>query len=567
MSESVATSIYHYGHTSFGVTRGETRILIDPITVRLDLDFGLPCSPQWLIENPEGVHAIFISHAHDDHLHPPSMLLFPPEVAVYFLGTCRRTRSLLTDLGFTNTHPVLPGDRIELPGDLSVHIIPAEDSSEGLQQCCILVNTPDVCFLDAVDIKDSAVTREALEPYRGKVDIAFVPAGTSIQWQGSWNQMDTVDAVSFCQWLRPKKVAPCGGALSMSEKPRLGALTRYPSDFGDWQATAIRQLSAEQLLRERPPFRASYASRRLSRCVPLRPASTFRAADGAPPARAVISTLFTGYDPRQPSKRLGRLEADVLKWAGAWAGAERLLQNSEHELQRLIGRCNPPINQTPAAVLAPCTLKHLSGKGEFGLAARLSALTPPPVSGVADLELYFFSMLEAVVENSDGLSPGAARTLRACLWLDRRLFQLKVAHLEMKRLATLADERAGRLADRHLEDLQRTFGQRRPVLGHNQFRVDQDMARLLDGVIAWNSFEGAEISQGICYASPAGVQGIALSRVELLMLDLCDGRPTPEIVAELAGIAGLPRGEVEDALFRFLAHLTRESILLVDWSL
>jgi len=560
MTGKLATHIEHLGHTSFAVTRGNFRLLIDSILVRRELDFGVPTWPQWFYNDLDAVDAVFLSHSHEDHLHPPSMLGLPENVPIFFLESCKTTRKTLTNLGFENLHPFSPGDAVQLLEDIVVHIIPAEPSLEGTVQCCFLINTPDVLMLDAVDILDSTLTREALEAYRGSIDLAFVPAGISLQQQGFWNQMDPVQAVVFCQWLEPAKVAPNGGTVSMARKPQLGRVERYPSGLGNWLSIASRHLRPDQLLRASPPCRLEYESHQLRRCGPFYPASTFQPRGSAPRTSALVTTVFTGYNPQLPTRKLAaRGSFDV----SSWGLVKEVMQNSKAEIQYLLERCEPSVNCTPTAMLAPCTIRHLLKNQAFDLASLLTVSFPTDAS--ADLEFSFFGLAEALLANAWDLTDSLATELQACLWIDRRLLQLKNAQLQLAKLAGIPQEGGEEALAQHTEDLWRTLQYRRPVLGSNHLRLSTQMIPLLDGVVGQLPQNLSEVADCLCSPSPSGIQVAYLPKLDSELLDLCDGRTFPEIVEEYCDRVPMPKVEVEEALFNLLLQLTRASVI-VNWS-
>ncbi|WPB76885.1 MBL fold metallo-hydrolase [Archangium violaceum] len=560
--------IEHFGHTSFSISRGALCILIDPIFVRQDLDFRRPACPRWLTEDLAKFDAIFLSHGHNDHLHPPSLLGFPTDVAIYFLDeaaegcSCdQHPREFLTALGFRNLHPFRPGDVIALAEGVQVHVLPARRSVEGEEQCCFLIETPEVRVFNAVDIQDTPVTRQALEPYRERIDIAFVPTGASVQWQGFWNQMDAVEALAFCEWLQPARVATCGGAVSLSARPRLGTLERYPEEFADWLAMASTRLRPEQLVAQRPPYRLAYEAHRLLRCGPIHPASRFNPGTGARPPSALVTTVFTGYHPSLPTKRCLWPDEDLAHWLGTLDSVREVARNALGDFRYLLKRCAPSINQSPAGLLAPRTLRCLNEAGALDEAARLTSLIPPAPTEPEDLDVSFFSVVDGILGGISGPAEAQLTRLRTCLWLDRGMFHLRVIFLRLRKLAHFEEGAAEALRSEHLASLARTVDRRRPVLGANHLRVRREQVHLLDG-----RPPAPETAEVLCYASPTGVYQRVLSPVETLLLDCCDGRSFAEIVSDVSTALAMPGPEVHAALFTFLSELGRNSAHLIDWS-
>lgn len=561
MHRFAGTYIEHFGHTSFAIARGGLKLLIDPVLVRQELDFRQATCPEWFFGDPAEFDAIIISHGHDDHLHPPTLLGFPEEMPIYYCGGPNDAGRMLGNLGFKNLHRIKSGDVLEFAEDVKVHVVHADPSSEGTEQCCLLVETPDAVVLDAVDIKDSAETRAALEQFRGKVDVAFVPVGASVQWQGYYNQMDSVHAVSFCEWLDPAKIAPCGGTLSFAQKPRIGTIERYPTDFADWLSVAGRSLKPEQLLRQRAPFRLQYSEGELLRCVPVQAASTYRPRNGTPRPQAVVTTFFAGYDPQFASKKLAVRNVDLAAWVKSLDLIREVIANSEPTLRELIRRCDPSLNRTPAATLLPATMRRLVQSGEYDLAAKLTAFVPRAADAQLGLELSFFALAEALVENAPGVSHDLAADLRAALWIDRGKHQLLNVHRDLLKLGRLPEAQAKQLVDEHIEELHGTIDKRRPMLGVNHLWLDAELIPLATGAPRG---EGQEAL--LFYPNLTGVQQLPLSSFEAQLLRLCDGRTFPEITEEFAGQLKVDGPEVEAALFQLLSNLTRQSVLLVDWN-
>jgi L-ascorbate metabolism protein UlaG (beta-lactamase superfamily) len=564
----VQTCIEHFGHTSFAVSRGAQRVLLDPIVVLEELELRQPTCPRWLSAALEPVSAIFLSHGHDDHLHPPSLLGFPEDMAIYFLDesmegcSCElRPHALLPGLGFRNVHPVSPGDVISLGDGLRIHILPARSSGDGEQQCCFLIETPDVLVLNAVDIKDSPQTRQALEPYRGRLDLAFLPTGASVQWQGYWNQLDAVEALDFCEWLKPARVATCGGSVSMTGQAHPYRLERYPHDRADWMATVLTHMPQTQLVPWRPPFRLYYEEHRLDRFSLGLSSRGFPSARGAPRPQAALTTFFTGYHPRQPMRRWGWPASELANWLEPLEAMRELVRHAPEDLRSLLKRCHLSVNRTPAAVLAPRTLHCLVEGEALEVAARLIAVIPSVPEEPADLDLSFFAVAEAVVTNAPGLPAPLLADLQACLWLDRNFFHLQFLSRHLRKVGS-RDARGERLRKEHATLLGDTLARRRPVLSRPySLRVPSEQVRLLQGKPT-----APETAEVLLYATHEGVRQRSLSSLESLLLDWCDGRTCAEIVQEVSAALEVPASEILTAVRLFLTQLTYDSVLVIDWS-
>ena len=562
------TWIEHLGHTSFAVFRGETRLLIDPIVVREDLDFRRPTCPRWYYDDSSKIDGILISHGHNDHLHPPSLLAFPPDTPIYFMDEDPETCSchpdedphhLLPNLGFHDVHPFRPGEVLEFGDDVKVHIVPAQASSEGEEQCCFVVETPDVLLLDAVDIKDDPETRAALEPFRSRLDFAYLPTGAAYQFQGFWNQMDAIEAIELCRWLEPKRVATCGGSVSLSERVRYDSLERYPQDLADWLTTAGDRLPAEQLFRQRPPCLLLFQEHELTRVTPkIRNRFEGRGDDWRP--LAVVAAFFTGYHPETPSKRWTWPGDPLGPWLEGLAPIRDVIANSHTDLRRLLDRCLLEINHTPLARLAPCLLRRAVRAGSLDLAARLTAHIPPAGDAEA-LETSYFAVLHAILQSDEDLSAALRNELETCLWLDRRVFHLTLLAGRLRGLRNVPTELVPGLREQHREELRAHLDQRRPVLDPHPILLSRDQIPLLTDSELEDATHGM-----VAYANTEGVFFLQLTQIQCLILDLCDGRTFAEMTAALSELLGMDPDEVRDAATHCLIDLAERSILMIDWS-
>jgi hypothetical protein len=416
-------------------------------------------------------------------------------------------------------------------------------------------------MLDAVDIKDAPVTRKALSQYCGQIDLAFVPTGASVQWQGFWNQMDQIEALAFCQWLQPAKIASCGGALSLGNIQRLGSLERYPTDWADWLATAGNHVEQEQLLLQRPPFRLMYRSHCLVRCTPITTTSRYLPCDVTFHLQALSTVFFCGYNYRFPTRRLFWPDSTLQDWLGSLQSIREVIYHAYKDLQSLVERCHPTINKTPVGILAPCTLRCLVNGQAFDLAARLSAIVPEIPNDPSDLEISFFSLIEALIGNTFDLPKPLLLDLQTCLWIDRNVFYLWTIHLALQESQNTSTNITNHLLNQHLNDLRKTASLRRPVLSPNHFRLSRKQIHLLTG-----KPPNQNISELLCYAGVQAVYQTALTEIESVLLNFCDGRTVSEIIQDVANTFHVADEDVSEALFKLIERLTKNSILLIDWS-
>ena len=95
---SKGTRLEHFAHTTFRVGRNGSYVLIDPILVHRSPNLREPGSPEWLLPGADGIDVLFVTHAHDDHLHPPTLLGLPRNTQCYAFG--EEAVEQLAGLGF-----------------------------------------------------------------------------------------------------------------------------------------------------------------------------------------------------------------------------------------------------------------------------------------------------------------------------------------------------------------------------------------------------------------------------------------------------------------------------------
>ncbi|HKE14476.1 MAG TPA: hypothetical protein VKB80_06415, partial [Kofleriaceae bacterium] len=448
---------------------------------------------------------------------------------------------------------------VELGPDVRLRAIPAAPSLEGTEQCALLFETPDVVLLDAVDVRDTAELRAALEEHRGRIDLAFLPSAASLQWQGCWNQMDAVGAADLASWLDARLVATCGGALSASGPQQLGILERYPCDRADWQAAAAARLPVERVVWHSPPFELRFVERSARGARPLTLNRVSR--DGHHEVQALVAAFFTGYLPDAPMRLALGGPAGIGEAAAAWAPHRSTLAAASVQVEGLLRRCHPAEHRTFAGVLAPGALRHLARVDAVPVAARLACVVPEPAPDGAAVVEHFFWAAEALLRAEMQRSPAVLRDLLACLAFDRGMALLAREEGQMRQLGNLTPEQLERGADAQVEALRRTMHHRRPVLAPNHVWVDAADIELVTG-----ARPGPEVRALLCCAGATGVHSILLDEIQALILEQCDGRPLPAIARDLAEQLAATPSDMERAVFRVLADLTRTSVHALFWS-
>jgi L-ascorbate metabolism protein UlaG (beta-lactamase superfamily) len=541
--ETRGTEIEHEAHTVFAVRREGVEVAIDP--VRDDR----PLAPD--------LDAVVISHVHDDHLHPPTLLTLPATTPIYCFDEAVERR--LHGLGFTEVVRVRGEDAVELPGSIAVTRVPAAPSLDGVEQCALLVETPDVVMLDGVDIRDSPPTRAALAEHRGQIDVAFLPTGASLQWNGCWNQMDALQAVELASWLDVELVAPCGGTLSSSAAPRLGRLERYPVTRAEWLAVAARHLPTSRILSVAPPVRLHYLSGE-------RVAVRRRVINALPPAAVhlgvplALAAFFSGYDRRSPMLPLrGPTATAVLESRlRSWQGCGTLLVNGVDQLATLIERCHPAENNTAAAVVLRNCLRALHRAEHHGVASEICVILPDP-GDPDEAARQLLDTAEGIIRREIRRGSPLHDALR-CVALDRALAALERERCEMHRRGRPTPVTESDVAA-FVCELRRSAAHRRPVLTPHHLWLDAHDAEPLLGEVA------PEETQALLYhAHPDGVRRMSLGLLEALVLQRCDGRTVEDLAVDIASALGSDVAVARAGVVDILLAVTTASVQLVDWT-
>jgi len=478
-------------------------------------------------------------------------------VYAYGEGTAERASAL----GFRCVSPLDGGTRVQLGDDLEILSIAADTSVDGVSQCAFLVETPWGRMLDAVDVKDSDALREAVSAWRnGGVELAFVPAGGSVQWQGYFNQMDAYESVRFLEWLRPGHAAACGGTLSLHAPPRAGALERYPSGFNDWIACGRVLPEGVELIDWPPPFAVELTGNGHVRVRAGHRQNTTAAANSRPSVSATAATFFTGYKPLAPTIAAGPSGMSGLAGViDAWRPFCETIVSMGGELAGLARRCAATANQTPAGRLAPNALAVLRTAPRSEALERMLALIPQGDVDPDTLEIAFFDLAGACVAADPALDEEVRRKALVALDVDRAVMRIAFEHLAMASKRLLPASAAAEALERQVHALIETLPGRRPRLSPNHVLIERDLLEQI-GRTPPN-----DLAAILVCAAPEKVRELPLTGAELAVLDLLDGRTGAEIVDALCAAAGMDRATVEAALDAFIGRLFRASAQLLTW--
>jgi L-ascorbate metabolism protein UlaG (beta-lactamase superfamily) len=101
--------IEYVGHATVEIAAGGTRLVTDPV-LRTRVANLHRIAPLGSWEELRSPHAVLISHAHMDHLDPPSLRLLAPHTAI----APRHCGRLLRRAGIRDVREVIPGERLRV---------------------------------------------------------------------------------------------------------------------------------------------------------------------------------------------------------------------------------------------------------------------------------------------------------------------------------------------------------------------------------------------------------------------------------------------------------------------
>ncbi|SFN67451.1 MBL fold metallo-hydrolase [Nitrosospira briensis] len=372
--------IIHNGHTSFVVHTGGRTVLIDPmmfsrikrprtdVLLRPTIDFG------------QSVDDVFISHAHTDHFHLPTLLLLNRDAHVYIYGgrkndsRMERKVKQLTDqlgeLGYAK-HDILYEDSVVDLGALKVEPISVPDSIDELAQCAFLLDFGFAKVLDGVDmLLDRSVAQQIADR---DVSLAFLPSGYSQQSSAGRNQMTPLDAFKFAKLANLRAVAPCGGSISVHETwpDRPNSIASYPTGTGHWiSAMASLGIASSE------PVTPSVFNFYEVPGTPARVTQEVRIQNRLPSWRGLAALYFAGYDLEDVVEPIQWLTANVDAIQGAQQHLRAAVPLLERAFEDLSRSAAPGINRSRFGQMAPRTTTHLYERGEHSRIAKCICATP-----------------------------------------------------------------------------------------------------------------------------------------------------------------------------------------------
>lgn len=187
---------------------GLTLTMVSHACIRIDGDFGaLLCDP-WIVNEPvynfttwkfpdvtlspdeilDGITHLFISHAHEDHFHVPSLDLISRDVTVllpeysWHPGLRAQTIELtMRRLGFANIHKFMPWQTAEIGGDVSLTFIPAARSKpQDWENSALVIDHPSTRILNVNDCPTDEELYSGLRERYDRFDLALIQyAGVS----------------------------------------------------------------------------------------------------------------------------------------------------------------------------------------------------------------------------------------------------------------------------------------------------------------------------------------------------------------------------------------------------
>jgi L-ascorbate metabolism protein UlaG (beta-lactamase superfamily) len=232
------TAVTYVGHATVLIESGGARLLTDPVLRRriAHLRRISPVPPLSAFESPD---AVLISHAHLDHLDPPSLRLLAPSVlAIVPRGWGRLVRRA----GLRQVAEVEAGDRVPV-GDVEVLATPAEHhggrlpfgrSAEALGY--VVEGRHSVYFAGDTDLFDG------MRELAGKVDVALLPVAG---WGPTLppGHLDPAGAARAASIIRPRLAVPIHWGTLAAPRARPSDPERPAREFAELvvqQAPGVR---------------------------------------------------------------------------------------------------------------------------------------------------------------------------------------------------------------------------------------------------------------------------------------------------------------------------------------
>ncbi|HYB99099.1 MAG TPA: MBL fold metallo-hydrolase [Candidatus Limnocylindrales bacterium] len=182
-------------HACLRVRSGGRTMLTDPW-----LFGGIACDSGFLFPPPVAsvaslaaeTDAIYVSHLHPDHFHPPTLAHFPRTIPVYVAAQRdRRLHDRLRALGFTVVE-VAPEQVIEVAGTpFRIAMLAQEDTDAGTGDSAIVIAAEGFALLDTNDCPLSPAQHEWIRD-RFRIDYAFVGYSPASHFPASF-EMDAAE--------------------------------------------------------------------------------------------------------------------------------------------------------------------------------------------------------------------------------------------------------------------------------------------------------------------------------------------------------------------------------------
>jgi L-ascorbate metabolism protein UlaG (beta-lactamase superfamily) len=213
-------SVTFVGHATVMITTVRTRVLTDPLFERSF--YGLRRAREAGIHDADidDTDLVLVSHAHRDHLSPPSLRRLDKDVPIVVPPRCG---PLVARLGFLRIEELAPGKAAH-HDDVEIIAVPVRHSGAGTLggaqrgACGYIINVPGACLYFAGDTGYFSGFAEIGRRFHP--DVALLPIGGYEPAAFRDEHLSPLDALAAFEDLRARILVPiCHGSFPLSYEP------------------------------------------------------------------------------------------------------------------------------------------------------------------------------------------------------------------------------------------------------------------------------------------------------------------------------------------------------------
>jgi L-ascorbate metabolism protein UlaG (beta-lactamase superfamily) len=207
-------SVTFVGHATVMITTARTRLFTDPLFERSF--YGLRRAKEAGVHpgDVDDADLLLISHAHRDHLSPPSLRRVLKDVPIVVPPRCRPA---VARLGFLDIHELAPGSAYT-HADVEVIAVPVRHSGGQQGACGYVVRAYDTCIYFAGDTGYFSGFAEIGRRYH--VDVALLPIGGYEPAAFREEHLSPLDAIHAFDDLGARILVPIShGSFPLSYEP------------------------------------------------------------------------------------------------------------------------------------------------------------------------------------------------------------------------------------------------------------------------------------------------------------------------------------------------------------